>query len=240
MFRQVRKRLGLGWANRSLRAKGLIVVAIPVTALLVVAPLSYLGQRRSQGSDALVRHTLQVQNDIQGLLVSLLNAETAVRGYLVTGQEQFLVPYDAARKTISARLSDLAAVVQDSPSQIARIRQPDSLALQELGRLEILREIGALSSTDSVRALALLAEDQATMDSLRSVLSAMAFEEDQLLAARRDASKATDRRAFLTILGGTVAGLLGGLLAILLFTRGVVGRVRRTQENANRLADGVA
>src|SRR5437899_2893243 len=97
-------RIGLAWSNRSLRTKGLIVVAIPLTTLLVVAPLYYLSGRRSQDSEAGIRHTLLVRNQIQQVLVSMLNAETGVRGYLVSGQDSFLQPYLATQDTLQGNL----------------------------------------------------------------------------------------------------------------------------------------
>ena len=132
MSRRIWTRLGLAWADRSLRTKGLIVVAIPLAALLVVAPFSYLSQRRSQRSDLLVRHTLQVQSEIKQVLVSLLSAETGVRGYLATGNDEFLTPYRDAQKSLFVSLDRLAALLQDDPVQIARVREADTLALQEL------------------------------------------------------------------------------------------------------------
>jgi PAS domain S-box-containing protein len=169
----------------------------------------------------------------------LLNAETGVRGYLATGNDEFLKPYRDAQKSLFGSLDRLAALVQDDPAQIARVRQADTLALQELDHLEAVRELRSLRAIDPARESALLAAGNTSMDDLRAVLAAMVTEENRLLTERQAAANRADRLAFLTVVGGTIAGLLGGLLAILLFASGVVRRVQRTQENAHRLAEGL-
>ncbi len=237
--RRAVSRLGLAWANRPLRAKGLIVVAIPLTALLLVAPLYYLSQRRSEESNAQVRHTFLVENGIQQVLVSLLNAETGVRGYLATGRDDFLDPYREARQTLSGSVARLISLVRNNPSQVEQARRVESLATQELNDLDALRRLGSVTGRHPPRDEALLGAEKATMDRLRGVLAEMVTEEDLLLTERTAASHRAESRALLSVVGGTVAGLLGGLLAVLLFTRGVVRRIQRNEENARRLQQGI-
>src|SRR5438309_11704393 len=61
MKRGRRRLLDLAWANRSLRAKGVIVVALPLIALVVAAPLSYLTHHRVDVSDDLVQRSILVE-----------------------------------------------------------------------------------------------------------------------------------------------------------------------------------
>jgi len=62
---------------------GLVVLAMIAVALLVV---------RSQEADALVDHTFEVQSTAQSLLSQVQAAENGQRGFLITGDEDYLKP----------------------------------------------------------------------------------------------------------------------------------------------------
>lgn len=47
----------------------------------------------------------------------LVDAETGVRGYLVTGSESFLEPYTHAQELINGKFDSLAILVADNPEQ---------------------------------------------------------------------------------------------------------------------------
>src|SRR5262249_10208289 len=66
---------------------GLVVLAMIAVALLVV---------RSQEADALVDHTFEVQTMAQSLLRQAQAAENGQRGFLITGDEDYLKPFPSA------------------------------------------------------------------------------------------------------------------------------------------------
>jgi diguanylate cyclase (GGDEF)-like protein/PAS domain S-box-containing protein len=76
------------------------------------------------------------------------------------------------------------------------------------------------------------------MDRIRTIHDELDSEETGLLSELRAADHAAERLSLLTIVVGVVLGLFGGLLAIMLFTRGIARRVGRNEENAKRLERG--
>ena len=55
------------------------------------------------------------------LLKNIVDTETGFRGFLVTGLDEYLRPYNDARSTVDGRLADMAAVFRDRPQQSIRL-----------------------------------------------------------------------------------------------------------------------
>ncbi|HET8630057.1 MAG TPA: CHASE3 domain-containing protein [Thermomicrobiales bacterium] len=230
-----RPRLAARWADLSLRGKGLVVIAIPLIPLLgLLALVAYpLVRPQESSATALVAHTLEVRAALSDVTIQLLDAETGVRGYLLTGQAADLAPYDQARAALPASLARVAGLVQDNPAQGARLQRVEALTAR---RLELL---AALRAGAEPRA-AYLAEGQATMDALRTELGAMQAEEDRLLAARTAQAAVERQRGLLILAAILLAGVLGGVAATLLFTASVVRRIQRLAAIADRVTAGQA
>ena len=156
-------KLGAGAFPRSLIFGALLL------ALLIGAVYSFVSLSTA---NAWLRHTDEVRVDIAFLRGNLLDAETGLRGYLITGAEPFLAPYDQARETWRRQLDDVRALTADNPDQQARV-----LALEKL----ITDEFGGFSPTRARQereraareALPLLVDHKRTMDTARQLLGAM-------------------------------------------------------------------
>src|SRR4051794_16989842 len=71
-------------------------------------------------SDRWLDHTRQVVIELERALSTLKDAETGQRGFLLTGEEEYLEPYRAASARMDEALGRLAALTADNPSQQAR------------------------------------------------------------------------------------------------------------------------
>jgi signal transduction histidine kinase/DNA-binding response OmpR family regulator/CHASE3 domain sensor protein len=99
----------------------LLAIGIPVVLLVVLGTI--LGRQILQMSDDArwVDHTDEVIGTADGTLKQIVDQETGVRGYLVTGERAFLEPYERAAPDVGfARLQELVA---DSPQQQARFTE---------------------------------------------------------------------------------------------------------------------
>src|SRR5437660_10445832 len=105
-----------------LREKGLVVVSIPALSLLIVLAAMVFVQHEEQQAERLVRHTMEVRQNLQLALTLLIDAETGTRGYLLTNRKEWLKPYEAALRRFPAVISDLEKLVADDPVQFARVR----------------------------------------------------------------------------------------------------------------------
>jgi signal transduction histidine kinase/ActR/RegA family two-component response regulator len=197
------------------RPLALLYWSLAVTTLLagaVVLSTFWVGMRQ-QAQDDSVRHTLAVRNQVAQVVTLLQRTESAQRGYLLTGRDLYLKPYDASVQAMPKALDDMAALVVDNPhqqQQAGRMRQLVIEKLRELGETIEARKAGRTEV-----AFAALNTDfgQRLMDDFRALVATMEREEDRLLA---------ERQASATTLGRLLQG--GAALAfVLICAAGALG-----------------
>ena len=92
----------------------------------------------------LVTHTREVLENLEALFSGIIEAETGERGYVITGEETFLQPYEAARDEIDFHLKRVADLTADNPPQQAVVARLEPLIRS---RLDLLKSNIALRST---------------------------------------------------------------------------------------------
>ncbi len=92
-------------------------------ALLAALALVFLGQILYLVSASnWVDHTDRVIAGANHLLKLLVDGETGMRGYLITGDPVFLEPYHVEEENVGPALDDLVALVSDNPPQVERLK----------------------------------------------------------------------------------------------------------------------
>jgi len=175
-----------------------------------------------------VSHTYRVMAELDATLAALTDAETGQRGFLFTGRESYLQPYNAAEASVSQHIGQLKELTSDNPSQqqmVALIEQRASAKLQELSRT-----IDAWGRNDAAaaRAIVLSDEGKVVMDELRGFVTTMKKVEETLLQQRRNESMQSARQSTLILL------FAGGALATLLL---FYGQVRWTEALRTKLLE---
>src|ERR1700683_4393993 len=83
-------------------------------------------------ADYWVRHSYLVLGDIKDLMIAADEAETGQRGFLLTGRDDYLPPYSAARDRATLLFSDLRQQTADNPGEQARLERLSPLLQQKL------------------------------------------------------------------------------------------------------------
>src|SRR2546425_8386236 len=91
----------------------LAVLMIALGAVLVTSVVS-VGRINASSKHTFVQQALPVTAQVRGLLLALVNEETAVRGYIVTGESRNLTSYRSGRRQAA---QDLAALDRFSVNQ---------------------------------------------------------------------------------------------------------------------------
>jgi signal transduction histidine kinase len=196
------------------------------SAILLVTTLQLLPEQnfnRARDAEQLVSHTLRVLNATGLLLSTMEDAETGQRGYLLTGDDHYLGPYQSAlSKQLLARQT-LHQLTADNSDQQARLAKLDQLVET---RLSVSRRIIDLYRADGRNAaLAAIATDEAkrVMDEIRGLLRDIEKEEHLLLSIRtKAAAEAQDiQLKWILRLGGTLLVIMIGAAGFL--TERVIG-----------------
>ena len=159
--------------------------ALALLAAAVAIFLSIQAQRADNG----LRHSLEVESQLNQIQTLITDAETGQRGYLLTGKENYLVPYEQASRQLGPELDALASGTTDNPfyaRPIGDLRRSIDAKLNELQRTIALR-----SSNNAEAALAVVNDDSGDrmMADIRHIISDMREEEN--IVARTRASRAS-------------------------------------------------
>ena len=77
-----------------------------------------------------VQHTDRVINNLNESARLTIDLETGMRGFLITGDEHFLDPYEVAKPRILNDLRGLQELVEDNPQQVDRLRRLEALQVE--------------------------------------------------------------------------------------------------------------
>lgn len=77
-----------------------------------------------------VEHTDRVINNLNESSKLTVDLETGMRGFLITGDEHFLDPYEVAKPRIIADLRNLQELVADNPQQVDRLKRLEALQIE--------------------------------------------------------------------------------------------------------------
>ena len=195
-----------------------LAVTTALTALIVAVVL-LLGAR-NRSDDAWVVHSLAVRNQLTRVLSLVQSAETGQRGFLLTGRDSYLAPYDMAVAQLPSSLDRIADLVNDNPQQQQALVQLRQVVKDKLDELRSTLEERNAGHTEA--ALAIVKSDKGLrlMQEIRQIVEKMQAEEDGLLASRQSNAA---RTALLLQAGAGTAFLLICILGLL-----VAGFTRRT------------
>ena len=177
-----------------------------------------------------VVHTGQVQLKISETLVLLTDAETGQRGFLYTGEERYLAPYDLAVRQIQPRIDELSGLTADNPRQQAAIRQLRQLARNKLDELASTIALYRSGKADEARKLVLSDRGLHTMEQVRAVVTGMEDEESRLERDRDASYRRTIALTLTSIYLTTVLATSGLVLLAYFILRHLKLRERHAHE----------
>lgn len=210
-------------------AKSRILRQGPLAAgLLLILVLAVSGwmAREYQTRLQWVEHTHAVRDKLGGLLNTLLDTESAKRGYLLTRNPELKASYETSMEAVSRKLVELQALTADNPEQKERLEAVKTGVAERFG---ILRD--AVEAVEGGRPIdfELLAKGQKRMAELRLQMEEMKSAEDRLLLDRNDRS----RRATLGLwMAAVAASLLSALVVLGWMHSQSVAQRELTQRNA--------
>jgi methyl-accepting chemotaxis protein len=211
---------------------------VALAIFVIVGVESYRNVETQTEDAALVAHTNEVIATLSQVISALQDAETGQRGYLITGDEDYLAPYMAGVAAVEVHRKHLADLVSDNPRQEARAEALSGLISEKLA--EMTRPIIARRTQDfaAAQAIVIAGDGKRAMDNVREAIRTMADSEAALLASRATASEAATRVASLTIVWGTaIAILIAGLVGFFI-TRDVAGPLRNLTAAVERITVG--
>lgn len=180
----------------------------------------------------------------QDLLLAIVNMETGQRGFLLTGQEASLEPYNEGQSSLKTVLVSLRRLIQDTETNV---NQGDLDGFKKLVDSWVAQ--AAKPEIDSRRAVnkvpATLADMEALiakkvgkqyMDSIRAQISDFIELEANLMVDRQRRAEESASLTRIVVIAGTVAAILIGMLAGFYIAR----RISKPMSYLVKILDGMA
>ncbi len=215
-------------------------------ALLILAATGYFAYRNADSLQNAVkweRHTTEILVDLDETLIAVLNVETGARGFVLTGNEDFLAPLSDGRQAATKNIEQLRTLMADNPAQIEQLtlleRQiADKISWSE-NNIAVRRVQGAVAATNRIA----IGQEKVLMDLVRATIGQMKNEEISLLEIRGNRlQRSLKINYWVTMLGSLIGA------ALLLFAAYVVyfeirnrriaekGLIEANRELENRVA----
>ncbi len=190
------------------------------------AAVSYFNTQRLIENNRWVTHTYQVVAQLDTELSFAQDVETGARGYIITGQEEFLQPYTTGVKGLRDHLTALSTLVRDNPQQLARVaileKQLETRMAIARRNIDVRRVRGALAAERDVSN----GQGKRAMDAIRATVAAMKNREFALLKLRQQKTASSANAALLSI----VIFLLSGIFLMSLVYSGLTRAELRKAE----------
>jgi PAS domain S-box-containing protein len=201
--------------------------------LLVVlwAGVSFWAFRQIRQSAAVRQHTDIVLNKASELLSELIDAETGQRGYLLTGDDNFLEPYLLVRDDIINHLETLHQLTLIKASQ----QHLDSMAPSVKAKMKDMSEVIELRRNQGIAAAQAAvgsAQGKRLMDSIRAAMSRFTQIEKDALTQHEAKFQSNLRNLFIFFASAGLLTLLFAFSFVYLFNRESKHRQLRITDKA--------
>jgi signal transduction histidine kinase len=226
------------FARRTITLLFLGVLAL----LAIVATAGWLSVRTAEHTDDVIRER-KIRMVTGNIQVAMLDAETGQRGYVLTGEERYLEPYNAALPVARQGLADLVklyAAEDRSQARLAELRTQVETKFSELAETIALAKNG---QREQARTVVLTDRGKATMDNIRRILDALINESEDRVSERLQAlNRASDLLIWVTGVGAVLIVLFAGGAAwtVIQYTRQLVTARQALQEANFSLEERVA
>jgi diguanylate cyclase (GGDEF)-like protein len=226
------------WQRLSLRAKTIVVMAVPMALIVLAVPLMSFAQRESSRVEQDVEQAYRVRQRLAQVLQSLVDAETGIRGYLLTGDQEFLTTSNEGVASVPRAVRGLDVLLADETGPAER-RLEDLHRLAD-DRIEVILETRAFAKRTPPGTIPerIIARGRELMDQIRVLIAQMDDAEATRLSNARSRLATAERMSFMLSVVLVPLAMFLTILVALRHTASLVRGIRRIEENTRRLERG--
>lgn len=183
----------------SIRISKLIAYGFSVVLLTAIAAIyvSYRNSSRIIESEDWIIHTHEVLTQLGNIESRLLDLETGQRGYLITGKESYLEPFNSSLEIIYLEISSLREKTTHNPRQTERIDQLKGVIDEKIEELQLTIHLRRSIGYEAAKEIVNNDSGQYFMEELRALLNEIRTQCTRMLEIRSPKpyiiKKSTDR-----------------------------------------------
>ena len=214
----------------------LLVLAFAL--LLLVNVGTFVMIQRTAKVNATIEHAQLMRRASRTVMIAMLDAETAQRGFLLTGRSEFLQPFEEARHDMEPALVFLEETAAKDPELDTYVKRMHSLADSKFAEMDatlaMAREGRIGEAIQSVRS----GEGKRFMDDMRATVDQFDEAKSNRIAER---TRSSQQSGMLTVIMDALAAILVVILAILSawMVRRYVAEIQAAREQVDALNVGL-
>jgi len=215
---------------------GLMTVAFLLLA--AVATGSFLANREAHDLSVEAARNQLVRRMARQILLDTINSETGQRGYLLTGQRDYLDIHTQSKARLSAEMAELRRETLGRPEET---RLVDALKIQIDAKLaELSKTVAFMDAHRRDEALGMVrgGQGRAYMDRIRALVDQIDAIEGKLLDQHASEGEAAARQALSVNLASAILVAIVGALSLMVI-RGYVNDLRRSRAELDAMNQGL-
>jgi PAS domain S-box-containing protein len=174
----------------------------------------------------------QVRLELERASVGMVNAETAERGYLLSGKDAFLDIFEPNLRSAGHSLAVLREMTREDPDQQHRLDRLEPMVSDQISSMRGQLSVRKTSGLEAAATTVANEEGKKMMDRIRAVIREMEDAEDAALSERSEAARWASHMTLFVIMAGSVVAL--GLVALAAWA---IQRDEATRRDAEQAMD---
>ncbi|HYO57332.1 methyl-accepting chemotaxis protein [Archangium sp.] len=211
---------------------------LSLLVLLAVALVAFQGARQlTQTTEGLVESRDQGRA-LRELRAALVDAETGQRGFLLTGEERYLQPYEQALQELNSNMDHLRQLLDDEPVQRARLARIEPFIRDRLDELDQVLRLRREQGPQAAVARLQQARGRQLMERIHQGLDEMLELENQHWSHFEHEARTSSQRSMVVLGLGTLLGFLIVGLGSYLVSRSITAPLDKLVMGAEQIGRG--
>ena len=161
------------------------IIFVLCAAILIGNAISLYNNLLSlRNTNSWIEHSWDVKDRLKNVNVLIMDGESSLRGYYLSGNKVYLGPWQTAQQKIEPEFKAMAELLKDNPVQSKSLAELKTLFDK---KMQLMKESLAAFNDGGLEQIVMLAktaEGRSTMDEIRLQVIIMEREENALLTAR--------------------------------------------------------
>ena len=220
--------------TKIMMAFGLVLIASLVTGGVILKAESTVSQNVGW-----TVHTYEVLDRVDRMMAAVVDQETGLRGYLITGNDGNLEPLRAGESAFTANWKDAKSLTSDNPVQQQRldaVRQQVEAWQRDVATHAI--NLMKTGSAEAAREVEYAGKGKAYFDKIRGLVAELSQAEASLLTVRQDDMRAAERMIMIAVAVSVLVIVLIGAGAAFTLNKLIALPIRATVTGMERIRGG--
>jgi len=227
----------------NVKLKILSVALVPLVLFFAVGVLTVLDLKKMAETSRLVERTQLVLSETLHLESLAFDMEAGLRGYLLTGKDDYLASYDNGNATIYQEFAKLREHSSETPELVGYLDKAES-GLNDWQRqmaekaIALRRSVGVSTTMNDIANYVSTAQGKEFLDSFHTAMTDFKHAEQSLMETRQADNHKISATTMTTIPLAIAASILVGAVFALLVGSNMAKAIRSVTQSMGRLADG--